>query len=116
LLLVNASVSLSLLLFVLRNTEASWGNDTLVERGVEIGKALAASRRLLALSQLKVGGKHSSSFNRQREVCPTAMESSNHVCYRRSADWESQPDAHLGVPVWACRRDTHLLAHVDGER
>jgi hypothetical protein len=109
-------VSLSLLLFVLRNTEASWGNDTLVERGVEIGKALAASRRLLALSQLKVGGKHSSSFNRQREVCPTAMESSNHVCYRRSADWESQPDAHLGVPVWACRRDTHLLAHVDGER
>jgi hypothetical protein len=82
---------------------------------VEIDKALATSRRLLALSQLKVGGKHSSSFNHQREVCPTAMESSNHVCYRRSADWESQPDAHLGVPVWVFRRDTHLLANGGGE-
>jgi hypothetical protein len=101
-------------MLALRNTKPSWGYDNLVERGV-IGKALAASSRLLALSLLKVGGKHISSFNRQREVCPTAMESSNHVCYRRSADWESQPDVHLGVPVWAFRRDTHLLANVGGE-
>jgi hypothetical protein len=60
-------------------------------------------------------GKHSSSFNRQREVYPTAMESSTHVCYRRSADWESQPDAHLGVPVWAFLRETHLLVNGGGE-
>jgi hypothetical protein len=56
-------------MLALRNTEPSWGNDKLVERGLEIGKAL---------SPLKVGGKHSSCFNRQREVYLTAMESSNH--------------------------------------
>ncbi len=82
-----------------------------MERGWEIGAALS----LLELLHIKVSGKHSSSFNRQQEVSPAAMESSNHVCYRQSADWESQPDADLGVPVWAFRRDTHLLALVGGE-
>jgi hypothetical protein len=44
-------------MFALRNTEPSWGNDNLVERGLEIGKALAASSSLLELSQMKVGDK-----------------------------------------------------------
>jgi hypothetical protein len=65
-------------MWALQNTEPSWGNDHLVERGLEIGKAFAASSSLLELSLRKIGGRHGSSFNRQREVSPTAMGSSNH--------------------------------------
>jgi hypothetical protein len=45
-------------MWALQNTEPSWGNDHLVERGLEIGKAFAVSLRLLELSPKKVGGKH----------------------------------------------------------
>jgi hypothetical protein len=65
-------------MWALQNTEPSWGNDHLVERGLEIGKAFAASSSLLELLPRKVGGKDGSSFNHQREVSPTAMGSSNH--------------------------------------
>jgi hypothetical protein len=65
-------------MMVVRNTKPSWGNDTLVERGLEIGKAFAVSVCLLELSLRKVGGKDGLCFNRQREVSPTAMESSSH--------------------------------------
>jgi hypothetical protein len=44
-------------MLALQNTEPSWENDHLVERGLEIGKAFAASSSLLELSPLKVGDK-----------------------------------------------------------
>jgi len=65
-------------MLALQNTEPSSGNDHLMERGLEIGKAFAASSSLLELTLRKIGGRYGSSFNRQREVYPMAIESSSH--------------------------------------